>query len=310
MNAARILAISAVLFAATVGSASAVVLTASDIMGQFNAVVTGKFSSGHDVEGRMVAGELVTGATFYNGPRGLASNFAAINALKIDNFNANINNGGSVNYQLSNGASFNLNGGGKVVQQSASFAMSDLSTPLIALMGQLGALASNSVIDARDSNNFTFKLTPDAAGLAVFNLSTGLLGSASNIIFSGSADTIIVNVTGGNFTEIGNFNDNGNLKSHIIWNFIDATSLSFKGWHGAVLAGNGDVINSSAMEGLLYAKSFVGGGELHDYRFEGTLPVAATAARAVPEPATWAICAIGLLALGASRRRRPTARLA
>jgi choice-of-anchor A domain-containing protein len=305
MNAAHRLALSAILFAATIGSASAGVLTASDIMSQFNAVVTGKFSSAHDVEGRLVAGELVTGATFYNAPRGKASAFAAVNALKIDNFNANLNNGGSVNYQASNGATFNLNGGGKVQQQSTAFSMSDFSTPMDALMGQLGALASNSVVDARDSNNFTFKLTPDAAGMAVFNLTTAVLGGASNILFSGSASTIIVNVTGSTFAEMGNFNASGNLNSQIIWNFIDATSLSFKGWHGAVLAGNGNVINSSAMEGMLYAKSFVGGGELHDYQFTGTLPTGAAAARAVPEPATWAMCAIGLLALGAGRRRRP-----
>lgn len=253
----------------------------------------------------MVAGELVTGATFYNNPSRTPSSFAAVNAVKIDNFHANINNGGSVNYQASNAAGFGLNGGGSVAQQSTAFAMSDFTTPLNALMGQLGALSSNSAIDARDSNNFTFKLTPDASGMAVFNLTTGALGSASNIIFSGSANTIIINVSGNSFTELGNFNDNSNLKTNIIWNFIDATSLSFKSWHGAVLAGNGDVTNSSAMEGLLYAKNFVGNGELHDDPFTGSLPTAATAVRAaVPEPATWAMCAIGLLALGAGRRRR------
>ena len=135
----------------------------------------------------------------------------------------------------------------------------------------------------------------------MFNLTTGQLAGASNIVFNGSANTIIINVTGATFNETGNFNDNSNLKGHIIWNFVDATALDFKGWHGAVLAGNADVSNSSAMEGLLYAKDFTGGGELHDYRFEGTLPAALAR---VPEPATWAMFAIGLLALGRQYRRR------
>jgi hypothetical protein len=52
------------------------------------------------------------------------------------------------------------------------------------------------------------------------------------------------------------------------------------------------------MEGFLYAKNFVGGGELHDFPFEGTLP------SAVPEPSTWAMMALGFKSGAAARSFR------
>ena len=78
----------------------------------------------------------------------------------------------------------------------------------------------------------------------------------------------------------------------MIWNFEDATSVNVKSWHGAVLAGDASVTNSSPMEGFLYAENFTGGGELHDFPFQGIVP------GAVPEPSTWAMMAIGFAGLG------------
>ena len=86
----------------------------------------------------------------------------------------------------------------------------------------------------------------------------------------------------------------------MIWNFEDATGVNVKFWHGAVLAGDASVTNSSPMEGFLYAKNFTGGGELHDFPFDGTVP------GAVPEPSTWAMMALGFAGLGflGFRRRK------
>jgi len=59
------------------------------------------------------------------------------------------------------------------------------------------------------------------------------------------------------------------------------------------------------MEGFLYAKNFTGGGELHDFPFEGSVP------GTVPEPSTWAMMAIGFASLGflgvRGRRKAATA---
>lgn len=284
---------------ATTTQANAASLTAGEILSQFNAVIADKFTSGHDVEGRLVANEMTGGATFYNNPRGAASNFKAINAINIDSFNANINNGGSVDFQVSNQAHFNFNGGGSA-SQSPAFVMTDFTDPLNDLANGLTGLTTNSFVNANDPNNFTFVETPDANGLAVFDLTTSLLSVSRNIQFTGAADTIIINVTGSSYVDTTNFNANQFLNTHIIWNFIDATSLSFQGWHGTVLAGGASVTNSSAMEGTLYALNFTGNGELHDYNFAGTIPV-----MSVPEPESYAmmLAGLGLLSLVARKRK-------
>jgi choice-of-anchor A domain-containing protein len=279
-------------------SSFAAPLTSSQILTQFNAVVSNDFSTASDVEGRLVTTNLNHGATFYNNPRGAASAFGAINAINIGNFGGNVNNGGAVNYQASNAAHFNMNGGG-TISQTPTFVMSDFSTPLNALSSQLFGMAANSTINANDPNNFTFNVNGGANGTAVFNLSTTQLAGAANINFSGTANTIIVNVSGTDYNSNANFNDNTNLKSHIIWNFADATSLQFRSWNGAVLAGNATVGSGSQMQGFLYAKNFTGNGELHDYGFAGTLPVSA-----VPEPSTYAMLGAGLAMLLLMARRR------
>jgi len=287
--------------ATAAGGSYATALTASQILSQFNAVVTGTFTSGDDVEGRVIANEIKGGATFYNNPDGSTSAYGAVNANKIDSFNANVNNGGKVDYQTSNAAHFNLNGGG-TISQTPSFAISDFATALNGLSNQLGALTANSVVNSKDPNQFTFDLTPNASGVAVFDISSALLSSSRNILFTDTSatNTIIINVSGTSFTDTSNFNANAFLNTHIIWNFEDATSLSFEGWHGTVLAGDASVTNSSAMEGTLYAANFTGNGELHDDPFAGTLPTSA----AVPEPASIALFLSGLLLLLLAYRRR------
>src|SRR5580658_9287158 len=88
------------------------VITAGEILDQFNAVVTGDFSTNSEVEGRLVAGT--------------------------------INNSGSVNTINSNSGSFNFNGGGSAGTDNPTFAMDDFTKPLNALESQLGGLTSNS----------------------------------------------------------------------------------------------------------------------------------------------------------------------
>jgi choice-of-anchor A domain-containing protein len=281
--------------------AMAATITAGEILDQFNAVVTGDFQTSADVEGRLVAGTIKNGqsSTYYLNPRGGASSFQAINALTIQSCpNCNVNNGGSVNYVNSNAGNFNFNGGGSVAQDNPSFSMSDFTTPLNALEKQLGALSSNSTVNASDPNNFTFNLSP-VNNVAVFNVTVEELSTARNFVFSNlsSKDTIIINVTdatpGWSYTQSANFNaPSSTFNSQTIWNFEGATSLNLTYWHGAVLAGDAAVTNSSPIEGMLYAASFNGHGELHDYPFTGTLP------GAVPEPSTWAMMGLGFAGLG------------
>ncbi|MFL9923636.1 choice-of-anchor A family protein [Herbaspirillum lusitanum] len=296
-----------VLLAAALGASAsyAAALTASQILSQFNVVVSTTLTSGHDIEGRVVADEITGGATFYNNPSNVASSYGAITANKIDSFNANINNGGSVAYKNSDSAHFNLNGGGTVTQ-NASFSLSDFTAPLNALSVQLSQMTANSTVNGTDPNNFTFVETANSSGTAVFSVTTAQLAAARNLLFSGSATTIIINVTGSSFNQTANFNASAFLNANVIWNFVDATNLSFTNWHGAVLAGNAAVTNSSAMEGFLYAKSFTGNGELHDRPFTGTLPASTTAA--VPEPSSYPLILLGLVMLVLATRVRASQR--
>jgi choice-of-anchor A domain-containing protein len=292
--------------ASTAAPAQAAVLTAEDIFTEFNGVVWNNFTTSADVEGRLAANNITGGATFYNHPRGGASEFQAINALAIGNVNGNVNNGGSVNYVTSiTNAHFNYNGGGSLLKNSPNFAISDFTTPLNAEIATLSGLTANSTVNASDNNNVKFNVTADAKGIAVFDITAAQFQSFAGVQFlnDASAKTIVVNVTGGgNITE--NFNYvGGNTtyeNNHVIWNFEDATSLSIKTIHGAVLAGEATVTNGSPIEGLLYAKNFNGQGELHDYPFLGVLPTSS----AVPEPSTWALMGLGFIGLGFSARVR------
>jgi choice-of-anchor A domain-containing protein len=286
--------------------ARAAVITADAILDQFNAVVSDNFSTNSDVEGRLVAGNINNGqsSTFYENPNPLSSPsaFQGVNALTIQSCpSCNVDHGGSVNFITSNSGTF---GGAPVHQNNPSFAMSDFTTPLNGLQTQLSALTPNSIV----TGNLDFNVTPQD-GVAVFDISASELETSnSNISFTNetSATTIIINVTGGSFSENSGTNFNGDtyLAEHVIWNFGNAPTVSVKQWFGAVLAGDATVTNSSPINGFLYAENFTGGGELHDFPFQGNLP------GAVPEPSTWAMMAIGFAGLGflgLPRRKAATA---
>jgi choice-of-anchor A domain-containing protein len=289
-------------------------INAGEILDQFNAVITDDFSTNSDVEGRLVAGTVNNSgsSTFYENPNPSSSpsSFQAVNAQTIESCpSCNVNNGGSVNYITSNSGHFNFNGGGSAAQNNPAFTMSEFTTPLNGLQNQLDGLTANSIVTL-STNTLTFNVTPNAHGVAIFDISATELSDASisSIVFSNeSANTIIIDVTGGSFTEAGGTNFNGDtyLAEHVIWNFETATSVSVKQWWGDVLAGDATVTNSSPINGFLYAEDFDGGGELHSYPFEGTLPSSA------PEPSTWAMMALGFAGLGLAglRRRRTPAPL-
>ena len=292
--------LAAPLFVAASVPAGAAVITADEILDQFNAVVSNNFSTSADVEGRLVAGNINNShsSTFFENPNPLSSPsaFQGVNALTIQSCpGCNVNNGGGVDFITSSSGTFNLNGGGSVAQNNPSFAMSDFTTPLNGLQTNLAGLTSNSTFSTPNPNSLIFDVTP-VDNVAVFNITgTQLAAGTQSITFSNemSASTIVINVTG-NFDEGSGENFNGDtfLNEHVIWNFENATSVSVKQWFGAVLAGDATVSNSSPINGFLYAENFNGDGELHDFPFQGTLP------GAVPEPSTWAMMAIGFAGLG------------
>lgn len=294
--------------AAMAGRAEAAPMTAAQALSQFNAIVLGDFTSNSDVEGRLVVGgNLTGGATFYNNPRGAASPYAAINVAGNSTGSGpyNVNNGGSVVIGGTNASRFNLNGGGTLSTGTPNISATAVKAPLTALAAQIAAMAANSMVDAHDPNNVAFNAVAGANGVAVFSITTADIAGYRNInINFGNASTIYVNVIGASLTDTANFNANAYVNQHVIWNFVDATSLNFGFWHGTVLAPNAAVTNATPIEGVLVANSFNGRGELHDYAFTGYLPDPVR----VPEPATLGLLALGLGTVGLMRYRRAEAR--
>jgi choice-of-anchor A domain-containing protein len=157
--------------------AHAAVLTAEDILTQFNAMVSNNFSTQHDVEGRLVAGTISnsSSSTFYNNPNSSSapSAFQAVNANTISSCpSCNVNNGGSVNFVTSNAGTFNLNGGGSVSQNNPAFAMSDFTTPLDALRAKLAGMMANSTV----TSGLDFIVAP-VDGVAVFDITGAQLAT-------------------------------------------------------------------------------------------------------------------------------------
>ncbi|MBE7157079.1 MAG: choice-of-anchor A family protein [Rhodospirillales bacterium] len=298
----------------SLGSASSIAApySASDILGGFNAVIYGNFSSNSDVEGQLaVGGNMNGGATFNINPSptpAALSNFGAVNVVgNVATGTYNVNNGGDVYVGGTTTAIFNLNGGGTLTNTS-SFTLPDLSSSLNALSAQLTGLdpTGNFPTSATPGypNNVPINATPDADGIAVIDVTTSQLSSlASFQVNLNGASTVIFNVTGTSWSDTANFLNESSVNTAIIWNFIDATSLDFqREFGGVVLAPLADVTNNTPIEGVLVANNFAGGGELHSRPFTGRLPSAPDSPVPIPEPASFALLGAGLFALGMIKR--------
>ena len=71
-------------------------------------------------------------------------------------------------------------------------------------------------------------------------------------------------------------------------------------WGASILAPDAAVTITGGgnIEGSVFAKSFLGGGELHNNNlFNGALPTAALPTAAVPEPSTWVMLFAGFAGL-------------
>lgn len=294
---------SALLLGWLAAPASATTLTASSILGEFNAVVFHDVSgSCCDFEGPVViGGNLGGGGTFMNkGAAGLPSGYGTANVYgnASGRFNAN---GAQIYVAGANTVTFS----GATVHNGASFAnpFSAFQAPLTALSHELSQLTANSVLPAHNHppvNNGVIKATPGIVngvnGIAVFNITAADLADfASFSLDVNAASAVIVNVSG-NYTQKANIQNIVETdRTKVIWNFHDATILNLTQFEGAVLAPYATVRNASPMEGTLVASAFDPGGELHYHPFTGDLSFLKPTG--VPEPVGTAILGVGLLGL-------------
>ncbi|MFI6642483.1 SpaA isopeptide-forming pilin-related protein [Streptomyces sp. NPDC050504] len=134
--------------------------------------------------------------------------------------------------------------------------------------------------------------------LQVFNVDFDMMGASGGqegIVFEGIPDdaTVLVNLLGANRTintysgDIGDTDATNKLRSRLLWNFPDATTVDLKGtgqFQGSVLAGNQSSETTVSLPGvngryfltgsLTHTSPPSGGGgqEFHNYPFEGDLP--------------------------------------
>jgi choice-of-anchor A domain-containing protein len=281
-----------VIAAATAGPARAASTTAKDILSSFNLVTTGNVSTQSDIVGNAVVGGNLSGATFFGGGANVPSSPDLYLFGKL-NSSLNLNSGGSLYYAGSTSQHVNYNGGGKLhttLPNPLGYytdPLTDLSTQLSGLTATTGTSFVNGKFNAGLNT-----------GIVVFDISGSALASDlvnHDISFAGKGVTsYIINVIG-NFTDPNSTHFNVDQED-ALFNFEDATKVNLGQWGASILAPDAAlaITGGGNIEGSVFAKSFLGGGELHNNNlFNGALPTIA----AVPEPSTWAMLFAGFAGL-------------
>ncbi|MDR3437616.1 collagen-binding domain-containing protein [Telmatospirillum sp.] len=295
----RFFALLSGLVLSTLGASSAFAasLDAATILKDFNAVVYTDGSTSSDIEGAAVIGGNFSGTSVYQIPRTttLPSGYGALTVFGNASGSIHMENGSNAYF---GGGTVGFNGGGSYIS-APSGTISDFEKTMNSFSSLLASLASNSTLPTTD-NNEVIKATPGANGIAVFNITADQLAAIPSYkIDLNGASTVIFNVSGTSVTVNATDESGVTGADNIIWNFFDATTVTLnREFVGTVLATKAAVTNSSPIDGTLVAKSWIGQGELHNYGFDGNLPIP------VPEPASLALLGVGLFVLEVVRRRR------
>jgi choice-of-anchor A domain-containing protein len=252
--------------------------SAGAILSQFNLIAEGNVNTPDDIEGSAIVGGPLTGATFFNNNVPTNPVVYAYGTLANTQNGLNLDNGGNLYYTgMINPPQVNFNGGGQQITSGPPLPLTDYTTPLTNLSDQLanlGTTPGNSITES--GSTLEFNAVAGTNGESVFNISASDLEADLNnnsiqFNYGPGVTGVDVNVTG-DFTQPSSSNFNGPAQQDVIFNFENATNVSVKQCETSILAPHATVSNSSPIEGSLFADNFTGGGELHNYTYDGTLP--------------------------------------
>ncbi|SEM96781.1 choice-of-anchor A domain-containing protein [Stigmatella aurantiaca] len=234
-------------------------------LNDYNLFLTGDYTEGTDLEGRVAAGGNISMTNFSVGwklPESDAS------PKIIAGGNLTLSNGsvwGTALYGGTYSASHvdYLQGGSASKATPVDFAAR--GAQLRALSNQLAGLPATGETQAPPWNVLTLQGTNVESGLEVFEVSAADLSRATQLIIRGVSTTsvAVVNVRGPSVTLKGGREYAGN---NVLFNYVDATSItaSAYGIHGTVLAPDARIFFSNgSWDGGIYAKSLTGNAEGH-----------------------------------------------
>lgn len=189
-------------------------------------------------------------------------------------------------------------------QQAAAGSSLDLGFDFAAQQARLSGLSLQ--LDALTNTGTTakpwstFELDARGAKLAVFDVAAADVNNNLALLNLGGDSTVIINVHGSSVTFGGHGITNFNA-GRVLFNLVDATSVSFSGGMVAsFLAPNADFNTSwGHIDGQVIARSWSGSVQVNDAPFSGLIS-------AVPEPGSWAmlLAGLGVIAYVGGRRQR------
>jgi choice-of-anchor A domain-containing protein len=236
-------------------------------LSDYNLFLTGDYSGGHDVVGKVAAGGNIT-----------MDNFAVGSGLSANDTSNTLVAGG--NLTLSNGAVWGdaSYGGSYSADQTVSYPRGSASqgTPidfaargaqLHALSNQLGALPSNGTTTRMSWGGIYLDGSDPVRNVVSVNASD-FTGAALLDIHAPAGSLMVVNITGASasFTGFGTQFSGGIDQHGVLFNFTNTTTIDAQGFgfHGTVLAPNADItFNNGSWDGGIYAKSLTGNAEGH-----------------------------------------------
>lgn len=188
----------------------------------------------------------------------------------------------------------------------------NLAQGIAALPGSPGVNAK--ALPKQDNLFFTATNDYTAGGKKYGVITTTLANLAAETNFRGidngtnDATFVIVTGDGANFT-LPNLNSYAGANK-VIFDFVDATTLKFAGtWNGTILAPLATITQQGGvLDGSVVVSSITQTQELHQINlFTGDLSglTGFTYGARVPEPASFALFALGLFAVCLARRRSP-----